>query len=92
MRLTALVLSVTLLLTCATAQTFKVFFTFNFTDGSAPNGDLIRDSAGNLYGTTQFGGSSNRGLVFNTSLGGDPTWGCGTVFKLGKNGSLKSAA
>jgi uncharacterized repeat protein (TIGR03803 family) len=126
MRLVAIVLSVTLLLTCATAQTFKVFFTFNFTDGSAPNGDLIRDSAGTLYGTTQFGGSSNRGLVFKldstghqtilytftgasdggtpigrllgdsagnlygiTSLGGDPACGCGTVFKLGKNGSLK---
>ena len=126
MRLSAIVLSVTLLLTAATAQTFKVFYTFNFTDGSAPNGDLIRDSAGNFYGTTQFGGSSNRGLVYKldstghqtilyiftggsdggtpigrllrdsagnlygiTSLGGDPTCACGTVFKLAKNGSLK---
>ena len=126
MRLSAIVLSVTLLLTAATAQTFKVFYSFNFTDGSAPNGDLIRDSAGNFYGTTQFGGSSNRGLVYKldstghqtilyiftggsdggtpigrllrdsagnlygiTSLGGDPTCACGTVFKLAKNGSLK---
>jgi uncharacterized repeat protein (TIGR03803 family) len=127
MRLAAIVLSVTLLFTASTAQTFKVFYTFNFTDGSSPNGDLIRDSAGNFYGTTQFGGSSNRGLVYKlnstghqtilyiftggsdggtpigrllrdssgnlygiTSLGGDPTCACGTVFKLAKNGSLKT--
>ena len=126
MRLTVIFLAVTLLLTAATAQTFKVFYSFNFSDGSAPNGDLIRDAAGNFYGTTQFGGKSNRGIVFKldpkgqqtilytftgasdggipigrllpdsagnlygiTSLGGDPTCSCGTVFKLTKNGSLK---
>jgi uncharacterized repeat protein (TIGR03803 family) len=38
---------------------------------------LIRDATGNLYGTTQFGGTSPcSGL------------GCGTVFKVGKNGKL----
>jgi uncharacterized repeat protein (TIGR03803 family) len=126
MKLSVTVLALTLLLTTATAQTFKVFYTFHFTDGSNPNGDLIRDSAGNFYGTTQFGGNSNRGLVYKlnssgqqtilytftgttdggipigrllrdnagnlygiTSLGGDPTCSCGTVFKLSENGSLK---
>ncbi|MGC2769276.1 MAG: choice-of-anchor tandem repeat GloVer-containing protein [Candidatus Acidiferrum sp.] len=111
--------------TCV-AQTFKAFYTFSFTDGSSPNGDLIRDSGGNFYGTTQFGGSSNRGLVFKldskrnetilytfsggtdggipigrvirdsggnlygiTSVGGDPTCSCGTVFKLTTSRSLK---
>src|SRR6202030_2250275 len=124
------VLAVTLLLiglvTGATAQTFSVFYTFNFSDGSEPNGELIRDAAGNFYGTTQFGGKSNRGLVYKldgnsqqtilytftggsdggipigrllrdsggnlygiTSLGGDPTCSCGTVFKLASNGTLK---
>jgi uncharacterized repeat protein (TIGR03803 family) len=34
------------------------------TDGWEPYGALIRDSAGNLYGTTWFGGTSNRGTVF----------------------------
>jgi uncharacterized repeat protein (TIGR03803 family) len=34
------------------------------TDGGHPIGGLIRDSAGNLYGTTYQGGSSNAGLVF----------------------------
>jgi len=51
MKLSVTVLALTLLLTTATAQTFKVFYTFHFTDGSNPNGDLIRDSAGNFYGT-----------------------------------------
>jgi uncharacterized repeat protein (TIGR03803 family) len=33
-----------------------VLHTFTNGDGSNPAADLIRDSAGNLYGTTQFGG------------------------------------
>ena len=34
-------------------------------DGYAPNGNLIVDAAGNLYGTTQFGGGDhNSGTVF----------------------------
>jgi uncharacterized repeat protein (TIGR03803 family) len=110
----------------AFASTFKVIYSFSFTDGSFPNGDLISDAAGNFYGTTQFGGKANRGLVFKldgkgqqtilytftgvsdggipigrllrdsagnlygiTSLGGDPTCSCGTVFKLTKSGTLK---
>ncbi len=46
---------------------------YNFTgsaDGGQPFASLIFDSAGNLYGTTNFGGSSNCNM------------GCGTVFKL----------
>jgi uncharacterized repeat protein (TIGR03803 family) len=46
---------------------------YNFTgssDGGQPYASLVFDSAGNLYGTTSFGGSSNCNL------------GCGTVFKL----------
>ena len=40
-------------------------------DGSEPAAGVIRDSAGNLYGTTMFGGSVGQ-------------QGCGTVFKLGR--------
>jgi uncharacterized repeat protein (TIGR03803 family) len=54
------ILALTLLVTAASAQTFSVFYTFKVTDGGAPNGALILDSAGNFYGTTQFGGSHNR--------------------------------
>ncbi len=125
MKLAPAILMMTLFLTAATAQTFKVFHTFSGSDGSSPNGDLIRDAAGNFYGTAQFGGAKGRGVVFKldssgqnttlysfsggadggipigrvildkggnlygiTSLGGDPTCSCGTVFKLKPNGTL----
>ena len=125
MKLALSILALTLLVTPASAQTFSLFYNFNFTDGSAPNGGLILDSAGNFYGTTQFGGSFNRGNIFKlnstgqetvlytftgstdggipigrlirdsqgnlygiTSVGGDPTCSCGTVFELTTNGSL----
>jgi uncharacterized repeat protein (TIGR03803 family) len=41
-------------------------------DGGTPQAGLVRDAAGNLYGTTSFGGDLN----CNSTLG------CGTVFKL----------
>jgi hypothetical protein len=64
MRIVLAVLTAALLVTAASAQTFNVFHSFSFTDGSQPNGDLLRDAAGNFYGTTVLGGSSNRGVVF----------------------------
>jgi uncharacterized repeat protein (TIGR03803 family) len=46
-----------------------VLYTFMLgTDGGYPNADLVRDAAGNLYGTTV--------------SGGDPTCQCGVVFKI----------
>jgi uncharacterized repeat protein (TIGR03803 family) len=35
-----------------------------FNDGGAPLGALVFDNAGNLYGTTASGGTSNQGVVF----------------------------
>ena len=60
------------------AQTFKVLHTFRGApaDGEGPFGGLIRDSAGNLYGTTTSGG---RGKCKS---------GCGTAFKLDKTGKV----
>jgi hypothetical protein len=46
------------------------------TDGWNPSGNLLLDSAGNLYGTTLYGGT---GTTCGTS-------GCGTVFELSPNG------
>jgi uncharacterized repeat protein (TIGR03803 family) len=44
-------------------------------DGAAPASNLIFDAAGNLYGTTMFGGSTHAGIVFRlappASEGGD---------------------
>jgi uncharacterized repeat protein (TIGR03803 family) len=39
-------------------------------DGSAPTSTLIRDSSGNLYGTTTNGGSHNAGVVFKFNASG----------------------
>src|ERR1700692_3831409 len=37
---------------------------FHGTDGTGPNGDLLLDPAGNLYGTTIVGGQASAGTVF----------------------------
>lgn len=41
-----------------------LYFFNGGSDGGQPNQDLIADSSGNLYGTTQSGGSSGYGTVF----------------------------
>jgi len=43
------------------------------TDGGEPLAGLIRDTAGNFYGTTFAGGSSGNGVVFKLSKGGRAT-------------------
>lgn len=43
------------------------------TDGSSPQAGLMRDKAGNLYGTTKYGGTGSGG-------------GEGTIFKVDKKG------
>lgn len=68
------VMTVVLLLTTAAsrpvhAQTFAVLYTFGTVTGDAanPEAGVIRDSAGNLYGTTNAGGTSSQGTVFELS-------------------------
>jgi uncharacterized repeat protein (TIGR03803 family) len=41
----------------------------NCTDGSDPQSGLIIDTAGNLYGTTKFGGAQNGGTAFELQQG-----------------------
>ena len=54
----------------------KVIYSFAYgADGAAPQGGVIRDAQGNLYGTTQQGAG--------TGCGGG---GCGTVFKITPKG------
>jgi uncharacterized repeat protein (TIGR03803 family) len=64
----------------AQAQTFTVLYTFAGypADGGRPYAGLLRDAAGNLYGTTVYGGN-------NDSCPGSGI-GCGTVFKLDTHG------
>ena len=53
------------------AQTFTVLYSFTGqADGANPYGGVIRDTAGNLYGTTRSGGSSNYGTVFKIETTG----------------------
>jgi uncharacterized repeat protein (TIGR03803 family) len=62
---------------------FTVLHNFGLSDGANPVAGLIMDGSGNLYGTTESGGSSaNCPASSNT---GSP--GCGTIFKLGTNGN-----
>ena len=50
----------------AQAFTYKVLYTFaGGADGGVPAARLARDSAGNLYGTTEYLGTSDWGVVFN---------------------------
>src|SRR5882672_3325265 len=64
------------------AQTYSLSVLHNFgassNDGAYPFGGLVRDMAGNLYGTNWSGGGS---------LNCSPYGGCGAVFKLDGGGS-----
>lgn len=51
-------------------ETVLHVFKFNGKDGNDPQGNLILDASGNLYGTTAGGGDCNQ------------QYGCGTVFEL----------
>jgi uncharacterized repeat protein (TIGR03803 family) len=57
------------------AQTYSVVYNFgaNASDGFFPNGDLIQDSAGNFYGTTSAGGTSQAGTIFEVDPSGNET-------------------
>jgi len=45
-------------------ETVLYSFTGSPADGQFPYAGVIGDGAGNLYGTTEFGGKSARGVVF----------------------------
>src|ERR1035438_7834120 len=54
-----------------TAGREKVLYSFTGgADGSFPYAGVIRDSAGNLYGTTTAGGASNSGVVYKVNTAG----------------------
>jgi uncharacterized repeat protein (TIGR03803 family) len=55
------------------AQIFTVLHNFTGSNGEGPYAGLIRDAAGNLYGTTSEGGSSGDGVVFKLNPDGKKT-------------------
>jgi uncharacterized repeat protein (TIGR03803 family) len=52
-----------------TTQTLTTIVSFNGTDGSGPYGGVIADSSGDLFGTTNAGGSNGDGVVFEIPAG-----------------------
>ena len=50
-----------------------VLHSFDAADGAGPQAGLIRDAAGNFYGTTYYGGAFNNGTVFKLDRTGAET-------------------
>jgi uncharacterized repeat protein (TIGR03803 family) len=65
--------------TPASARSYQMLYAFaGGSDGASPAGRVILDKAGNVYGTTEYGG----GAQACTANGG-----CGTIFKLAPDGT-----
>jgi uncharacterized repeat protein (TIGR03803 family) len=98
LRAALVIFTVSLLVTSTWASTNwyeKVLRSFgNGTDGYAPSAGLIFDAAGNLYGTTQYGGGANAyGTVFELTPAGGGNW-TETVlysFRSGTDGAVPGA-
>ena len=68
--------------TASSAQIFTKMASFNDADGSYPAAALVQGLDGNLYGTTDFGGTGDHLCGYY----GDKE--CGTVFKITRGGKL----
>jgi uncharacterized repeat protein (TIGR03803 family) len=77
-----------------TGWTESVLYSFEGTpygsspDGANPNGGVVFDSAGNLYGTTQFGGEGQHdscpcGTVFELTPNSNGTWSESVLYAFG---------
>jgi uncharacterized repeat protein (TIGR03803 family) len=65
----------------AQAQAETVLYTFTGSpDGANPSSSLARDSAGNLFGTTTYGGLENYGTVFELSPSGSGGWNEAVIY------------
>jgi uncharacterized repeat protein (TIGR03803 family) len=60
----------------------QILVSFSGANGSAPQGALVADAAGNLYGTDQAGGRSGKGTVFELSppAAGKKAWKAKVLF------------
>jgi len=56
-----------------TNNSLTTLFAFNSTDGRVPEGNLIADANGNLYGVTNQGGANNDGTLFELSPVPEPS-------------------
>src|SRR5579863_6298578 len=62
-------------------------FSFNQFDGAVPQGGLVADLSGKLYGTTSLGGPSGDGTVFQISPPSSPggAWTGTLLYSFGSN-------
>jgi uncharacterized repeat protein (TIGR03803 family) len=64
--------------------TEKILHSFQSgSDGERPLFTLTLDQSGNLYGTTQYGGSNNTGTVFQLAPSGSGTWNFNVIYSFG---------
>jgi len=75
------------------ASTPTTLVSFNDTDGKYPTAGLISDAAGDLFGTTDLGGTSNDGTVFELVKNGDGSYTLNTLVNFsGTDGANPQAA
>jgi uncharacterized repeat protein (TIGR03803 family) len=67
------ILAAPLLLSTARAETHRVPYSFDTTNGNQVTAGLIFDQEGNLYGTTNLGGAYNGGVAFKLTAKGKET-------------------
>jgi len=74
----------------AAASTFKVLHTFSWANG--PEGSLVFDTAGNLYGATVVGGAYGNGVVYRLAPNSNGSWTVSILysFKGGTDGANPS--
>jgi uncharacterized repeat protein (TIGR03803 family) len=82
------VLTLVLLSAGAFASTYNVIHNFaGFPHGDQPNGGVISDSAGNLYGVTWVGGMIGTGSVYKVSPNAHGGWTETLIYSFGYTGS-----
>ncbi|HEV3145382.1 MAG TPA: choice-of-anchor tandem repeat GloVer-containing protein [Gemmataceae bacterium] len=70
----------------ANSYTITTLASFNGTNGSNPSGRLLRDSSGNLFGTTTSGGAKSDGAVLEVKANSNAITTLASIN--GTNGSL----
>ena len=86
---TLAIFTVSLFMTSTVAAQGQVLhsFTNNGTDGIVPDGGVIFDGAGNLYGTTFEGGTSSEGTVYELTPAGGGGWTEKVLHSFDQNGT-----
>ena len=70
-----------------TGWVFSDIHDFNRTDGFYPKGNLLVDASGNIFGTTQAGGVTTNGNVYELSPpAGGGSWTVATLFSFARHG------